>query len=408
MTDFSLPLSVASLPVLHLKPGRQKRLKLGHPWVFSDELKPDNERRTWPAGRLVRVQADDGHFMGVMMFNPNTLIAGRLFIAPEAGNLPETFTSDDLESRLEKALDIRDLLIGVPYYRWIHAEADGLPGMIIDRFDDVLSVQLNCAGADYIWPEVKKIILELIRPQAIILKNDSPSRSQEGLPNSITLDYGTLSGPVELEEYGASFHADLLDGQKTGWFYDQRDNRVLAARFAEGEHVLDTYCYGGGFGIQAALAGAKSVLCVDRSEAALESVKQAALLNDVAEHIETSQGDSFDILPKLIDQNRQFGVVIIDPPAFVKNKKSLPQGLRAYRKLAKLATKLVKPGGTLFAASCSYHVPTPQFHEAVSKGISDTHRSARLLYTTGAAPDHPVHPHLPESAYLSGLLFHVD
>jgi 23S rRNA (cytosine1962-C5)-methyltransferase len=217
-----------------------------------------------------------------------------------------------------------------------------------------------------------------------------------------------LDGPVALVENGARFVVDPLGGQKTGWFYDQRDSRAFVARLSGGARVLDAYCYGGGFGITAALAGASAVTLLDRSEPALRAAMRSAEANGVAARCVAVQKDVFDALDAMRDAQDSFEVVVVDPPAFAKSRKDLPAALRGYRKLARQAATLVSPGGILFAASCSHNAGLADFAEAVSRGLNDAGRTGRILRTAGAGPDHPVHPMLPESAYLKSLTLALD
>jgi len=249
---------------------------------------------------------------------------------------------------------------------------------------------------------------EVFAPAAIVLRNDSPARTLEGLETGVRLARGTLSGPVELEENGARFLADPLGGQKTGWFFDQRDNRAFVARLASGRTAIDVYTHTGGFGIQMALAGATQVTLVDRSASALETASAAAALNGVAGRLAFRKADAFDELQRLRDRGESFGVVVIDPPAFVKSKKDLKAGAQGYRKLARLAARIVEPGGILLAASCSHHVDAVLFADLVARGLTDAGRTGRILRQAGAGPDHPVHPLLPESAYLKAIALQLD
>ena len=303
---------------------------------------------------------------------------------------------------------MRHRLYAEPYYRLIHAEADGLPGIILDRFGDVLSCQINTAGMALLEEELLAACRDVLQPRAIVLRNDTAARGLEGLAGEERVASGALAPPVEIAENGARFLIDPLGGQKTGWFYDQRENRRLASRFASGGRVLDLYCFSGGFGILAALSGADQVLAVDRSESALQLAARSAELNGVGERCRFAKGDGFEELERLHGQGERFDLVIADPPAFARAKKDLGPALRGYRKLARLAASLVARGGTLFIASCSHQVETEAFAEAVRHGLQDAQREGRIIATTGAAPDHPVHPFLPESAYLKAQLVALD
>jgi 23S rRNA (cytosine1962-C5)-methyltransferase len=290
----------------------------------------------------------------------------------------------------------------------IHAEADGLPAIIVDRMGDVLVVQLNAAGPDCATQDLIAALISTLNPKAIVLKNDSPARLQEGLSQETHLAYGELCGPVELVENGARFLIDPLEGQKTGWFYDQRDSRAFVARFAAGAKILDAYCYGGGFGITAAIAGAASVTLLDRSATALEAAGRSATLNDVSGRCTTHQQEVFEALDAMAAAGERYDVVVVDPPAFAKSRKDIPVAVKGYRKMVRQAAELLTPGGILFAASCSHNVGVEEFAEAVARGLDDAGRAGRILRQAGAGPDHPVHPMLPESAYLKSLTLALD
>ena len=387
-----------------LQPGGDKRAMLGHPWIFSNELVMDGAAKSLLPGQIVTLVRADGRPLGAAFFNAHSLIAARLLTRDADRPIDEVF----LQRRLERALKLRERLIGAPYYRLVHAEADGIPGCIIDRFGDVVVVEPNTAGADALIEPLVAALDRLLKPRAIVVSGDGPARTLEGLAPVHRMAKGTLHGALEIAEHGARFLADLAEGQKTGWFFDQRDNRVLAARFAQDADVLDLYSYSGGFGVQAARHGAKSVLSVDRSQPALDLARRAATLNAVGERLATEAAEAFEFLESAGGEHRTFDMVMADPPAFVKSKKDFHQGARAYRKLARLAASRVRSGGFLFLASCSYNMPAEEFRAQVARGLHEAGRSGRILYATGAAPDHPVHPMLPESAYLKALLLQVD
>jgi 23S rRNA (cytosine1962-C5)-methyltransferase len=277
--------------------------------------------------------------------------------------------------------------------------------VIVDRFGDVLVVEINTAGIDRLDAEFLAACEDVLHPRAIVLRNDSSSRGLEGLELGQRV-VGELNGPIAVEENGARFLADPVGGQKTGWFYDQRENRRVVAALASGARVLDCYCFSGGFSIAAALAGAREVVGIDRSEPALALAQQAAALNNVA--VQFERAEVFEKLEALAAAKERFDIVIADPPAFVKSRKDVGPGLRGYRKLARLAASLVAPGGFLFIASCSHNVEVESFAEAVRRGLHDASRTGRILSSSGAAPDHPVHPALPESAYLKAQLLSLD
>ncbi len=397
-------ISADARPALRLNPGAPRRAMSGHPWIFSNEVQMTPALKALEPGTTVRVLADDGRAIGTALFNPHTLIAARLVERdPEA-----VIDRDFLGRRIARALALRGKLLPVPYYRLVHAEADGLPGTVIDRFGDVLVVQANTAGMERLTGELLGALDDVLAPRTVLLRNDSAARGLEGLESYVRVVKGSLDGPIPLVENGARFLADPREGQKTGWFFDQRDNRAAVARLAEGARVLDLYAYCGGFAVQAALAGAADVTAVDRSQPALDLAAQAAELNGVARRCAFRRAEVFEELQRLADARERFGVVIADPPAFIKSKKDLHQGARAYRKLARLAAGLVGPEGFLFVASCSHHIDMAGFAAELRHGLAAAGRSGRVLLSSGAAADHPVHPFLPESAYLKGMLLQLD
>jgi len=394
----------AARPIVRLLPGHDKRVALGHPWIFSNEIAMDAAAKALPPGILVNLVTANGKNLGVGTFNPHTLIAARL-LSRDIGTRVDTRF---FVMRLERALGLRRRLYDAPYYRVIHAEADGLPGLVLDRFGDVLACQINTAGLERLEDDLIAAMKEVLAPRAIVLRNDTAARALEGLAGEERVAFGELAPPVEIVENGARFLIDPIAGQKTGWFYDQRENRRFVARLAAGARVLDLYCFGGGFGIEAALAGADEVLALDRSEAALEWAAASAKLNGVDQRCRFLRGEAFAELERLHAQGERFDIVIADPPAFARSKKDLGPALRGYRKLARLAAALVAKGGVLFIASCSHQVEAEAFAQEVRRGIHDAQREGRVIASSGAAPDHPVHPFLPESAYLKAETLVLD
>jgi 23S rRNA (cytosine1962-C5)-methyltransferase len=394
----------AGRPVVTLQPGGHRRAEGGHPWVYSNEIVMDAAARALAPGALVTLRRADARPFGVATFNPHTLIAARLLDRDAGREIGRRF----FLRRLERALKLRERLYDKSCYRLVHAEGDGLPGLIIDRLGGVLVVQANTAGMDRLQQFVIEALRTLLSPAAIVLRNDSAARGLEGLPPEVKLTAGTVDGPVPVEEDGAVFLADVIAGQKTGWFFDQRDNRAFVAGLAAGARVLDLYCYSGGFGVAAARRGAASVLGIDRSEPALALAAEAARRNEVAECCEFRRAEVFAEAARLTSQGERFDTVIADPPAFARSKRDAPAALRGYRKLARLAAQLTAPGGFLFLASCSHNVEAADFAEAVRHGLVDAGRGARILRSSGAGPDHPVHPALPETAYLKTLTLTLD
>lgn len=398
------PSPPSALAAVRLQPGREKRVLAGHPWVFSNEIAMDSDAKAVPLGGLVRLESAHGKPLGVAGFNRHALIAARLLSRDPDAVIDAGF----LAERLSAALALRETLFDRPFYRLVHAEADGLPGLIVDRYGDVAVVQANSAMMEALEASLLEAIRRVLSPRTIVLRNDSSARALEGLEAEIRTVGELPDGAIELEENGARFLADPAAGQKTGWFFDQRDNRAFAAKLARGRSVVDIYTHTGGFAIQAALGGAESVLAVDRSAPALDLAARAAALNGVAERFETRKGEAFGELERLRDQGRSFGLVVIDPPAFVKSKKDLKAGAQGYRKLARLAARIVEPGGFLLAASCSHHVDPAMFADQVARGLTDAGRTGRILRQSGPGPDHPIHPMLPESAYLKAVTLALD
>jgi 23S rRNA (cytosine1962-C5)-methyltransferase len=395
-------LAQKKLPSVLLRAGEDRRVRAGHPWAFSNEILMDAETKAIPPGSLAILRAPGGEALGLVTFNPHSLIAARVLSTNPEATVDALF----LGRRLAQAAALRDRLVGVPYYRLVHAEADGLPGVIIDRFGDALVVQVNTAGMELLTPVLLEALEAELSPSTIVLKNDSPVRELEGLKCGTAVVKGDASRPIELIENDARFVADLSGGQKTGWFYDQRDNRRFMAGLSKGVSVLDVYSYSGGFGVLAARRGAASVVCVDRSQPALDAARAAASLNGVDKVMSFEKSEAFDALEKL--GGRSFDVVICDPPAFVKSRKDLKTGAQGYRKLVRLAAPLVASGGFFFVASCSHLVDPPLFAEQVRRGLRDAGRGGRILRSSGAALDHPVHPGLPETAYLKALTLQLD
>ncbi|MBW8271040.1 class I SAM-dependent rRNA methyltransferase [Caldovatus aquaticus] len=392
-------------PVIRLLPGRDRRVKAGHPWAFSNEIAMDAAARAVPPGSVVRLVGDDGLVHGAWHFNPHSLIAARrLDRDPEAAIDAAWF-----RARLAACLALRERLYPTPFYRLVHAEADGLPGLVVDRYGDALALQANTAGMERATPALVEALAALLAPRAIVARNDAAVRRLEGLAEEVRPLHGTAEGGATVEEGGLRFPVNLLGGQKTGWFYDQRENRDRVAPLAAGAEVLDAFAHTGAFGLRCAAAGARRVTLLESSAPALALAAEAARANGLAGRIETIRADAMEELARLAEAGRRFGLVIADPPAFAKSRKDHGPALRGYAKLARRAAALVAPGGFLFLASCSHHVAPGEFAEAVLHGLWRARRreTARILFQGGAGPDHPVHPLLPESAYLKAMLLHL-
>jgi 23S rRNA (cytosine1962-C5)-methyltransferase len=393
-----------SRPAIVLLPGRHKRAEGGHPWIYSNEVRMDPPAKELAPGTLVTVRRADDSALGVAMFNPHSLVAAR-FLDRDAGRaIGRRFFA----RRLERALRLRDRLFEQPYYRLVHAEADGLPGLVIDRFAGVLVAQLNAAGIARLEPLVLEALDALLVAETIVLRNDSPARALEGLAPETRVAKGTVSGSVVVRENGIEFQADPLAGQKTGWFFDQRDNRRFVAALAHDMRVLDLYCFNGAFSVQTARAGAAAVLGIDSSAPALALAGASAARNGLGEICSFRRGEAFAEAARLAAAGERFDIVIADPPAFAKSRKDVPAALRGYRKLTRLAASVTASGGLLFLACCSHNVTEVEFAEAVRRGLSDAGRGARILRIAGADADHPIHPALPETAYLKAMTLGLD
>jgi 23S rRNA (cytosine1962-C5)-methyltransferase len=387
-------------PTLRLNPGQGRRLRAGSPWVFSNEIAMKPEYRQMAPGGLVRIEGDEGTRFGTFMFNPHSLIAARLLDRDPAAPIDV----DWLCTRLREAIALRERVCDTAFHRLVHAEADRLPGLVIDRYDDVAVLQANTAGMDRLTPLIVEALTGLLPLRAVVARNDSTVRRQEGLGEDVALLFGD-DARTDVVEGGVRFPIDPLSGQKTGWFFDQRPNRDRVAALAEGVRVLDVFSHVGAFGLRCALAGAREVTLVDSSAAALAHAEQAAALNGVAERVHVRREDAFEAMTTLAGE--RFDIVVCDPPAFAKSRKDADAGLRAYGRMARLAAPLVAPGGFLFVASGSYHAALEPWTAQIAFGLHRARREGRILFTAGAGPDHPVHPHLPETAYLKSQLIQV-
>ncbi len=389
-------------PLIRIRGGHDKRLRSGSPWVYSNELDLNAEAKALPPGSIVGI-SDGRHMLGLAHFNPNTLVAARILSRRNDSKIDRKF----IERRLKRAVALRERTIEAPYYRVVHAEGDALPGLIVDRYGDIVVVQINTAGMEALRDDVLSAIDRVLAPKTVVLRNDSIGRTLEGLDREPVVAKGKLEGPVELIENDLTFYADCAAGQKTGWYFDQRLNRAFASRLARGKDVLDLYAHSGGFALNALANGAKSALAVDRSAPALELAKASATQQKATE-FETKTSEVPAALEELRGAKRKFGLVVADPPAFVPTKKDLSQGLRAYRRLASTAATVVEEGGILAIACCSHNVGRDLFLRETYAGIRAAGRGAWLVHEAGAGPDHPIHPALPETGYLKFFVYALD
>lgn len=394
--------SGVDLPVLTLKPHEERRLQAGHLWIFSNEIDVAATPLTrFEPGTHVQVRSSRGKFMGYAYVNPRTLISARLLGREEAHPPGRSL----LVYRLRVALSLRERLGRGPFYRLVYGESDLLPGLVVDRYDDVLVVQIGTAGMEALKDDIVAALVKVVKPRAILFKNDAGMRELEGLPLYVESALGEVPETIEVPEGGVRFRVPLAGGQKTGWFFDQAANRALVAGYARGARVLDVCSYVGGFGLQAAKAGASEVMCVDASAQALEFASATAAAEGLP--LVTRKGDAFDVLAELLAARERFDVVVVDPPAFIKRKKDHPQGVAAYRRLNQLAMQLLGKDGLLMSCSCSYHLASDELSDAIQRGARHLDRFAQILHVGGQGPDHPVHPAIMETRYLKAFLCRV-
>ena len=394
--------AAAQLPALRLKRNEDRRLHAGHLWVFSNEVDTQQTPLTkFEAGELVRVFAHNDRALGLAYVNPQSLISARLL---ETWKLPDTAW---FAARIRIALTLRERLYAQPYYRVVHGEADGLPGLVIDRYGEQSVVQIGTAGMERLKPQIQEAVLQVLNSETLLFKNDGAARSLEGLAAYVEVVKGKLHDEAAVIEGGLRFSVPLGEGQKTGWFFDQAANRAALTKYVKkNARVLDVFSYVGAWGARAARDGAAAVLCVDSSASALELAAKNADRNSLK--IGTRKGDAFEVLDALAREGERFDIVILDPPAFAKRKKDLPKALAAYKRLNQLAVRLLDSDGILVSCSCSYHVSAAELQEAIAKAARGADRRLQLLEMGGQAPDHPVHPAIAETRYLKAYFCRVS
>lgn len=390
-------------PTVRLRPGKGARLRAGAPWVFADEVVMDRRTRKIPPGTLVRLTDEERQPLGLAAFNAESRIALRLIDPDSEAVIDRAWFA----RRLDRALALRRTLFDAPPFRLVHAEADGLPGVIVDHFGPAAVVQPNAAWADRLATELAEAVAAVTGAASVVIGGQGRSRGLEGLPPRLEVIGAPLPGPLPVRMNGATYLADLTGGQKTGLFLDQRPNHAFAARLGRGRRMLDLFSHVGGFALAALVAGAESALAVDGSEPALALAREGARLSGVADRLETRRADAFDALRALAAEGAGFGLVVADPPAFAPSRDALQAGLRAYRKLARLAAPLVAPDGFLVLCSCSHAVDPAAFRAASLRGIAEAGRTAQILHCGEAGPDHPVHPALAETSYLKALFLRL-
>lgn len=401
MTTTAIPIA---FPVLRLKKNEERRLRAGHLWVFSNEIDiAETPLKGLVPGVQVNIQDSRGKPLGTAFANPNALICARLYSRDADRQCDESL----IVHRLNVALSLRQKMYAEPYYRLVYGDSDGLSGLVVDRYGEILVVQIATAGMESLRDQVLAALIRVIKPQGILMRNDSGVRAFEQLSEEIAVVYGEVPDIVELIENGVRFGAPVKEGQKTGWFYDHRDNRARLMAMAKNARVLDVFSYVGGWGVQAAVGGAKEVLCVDSSALALAQVAGNAGRNGVADRVKTRQGDAFDVMKTLHDEGERFDIVVLDPPAFIKRRKDVDTGTAAYRKLNDLAIRLLARDGYLVSASCSMHLEKAALLDILRASGRHLDRNVQVLAQGGQGADHPVIPAIPETDYLKAFFARV-
>jgi 23S rRNA (cytosine1962-C5)-methyltransferase len=405
MSDLS---NAAELPALRLKRNEDRRLHAGHLWIFSNEVDTQQTPLTkFKAGELVRVLAHNDRALGVAYVNPQSLISARML---GTWKIPDAAW---LAARIRTALSLRERLYAAPYYRLLYGESDGVPGLVVDRYGSACVVQIGTAGMEKLKPQIQQALEQVLRCEALLFKNDGSTRDMEGLPSYVEAAKGRFDELSLVVEDGLEFQAPLAEGQKTGWFFDQAANRRALTKYVRKDaRVLDVFSYVGAWGVRAAHSGAREVLCVDSSAAALELAQSNAERNRVngptGGKLTTVRGDAFDVLEDLAKKGARFDLVVVDPPAFAKRKKDVPKALAAYKRLNQLAMQVIADEGILVSCSCSYHVSAEELQDAIAKAARSADRHLQILEVGGQAPDHPVHPAIPETRYLKTYFCRVN
>lgn len=387
-----------------LNAGSERRLKAGHLWIYSNEIDTrQSPLKQYVAGEQVVVQDARGKALGIAYVNPANLICGRLVSRDTRYPLDRSL----LVHRLKVALGLREMHFPTPCYRLVYGESDGLPGLVIDRFFDLFVVQISTAGMEAVRDAIVEALNKVFQPQAILFRNDGKMRAMEGLDSYIEVLQGEVPELAPLEENGVRLVAPVLDGQKTGWFYDHRDNRARMMQLVKGKRVLDLFSYVGGWGAQALAAGASEVVCVDASQTALDVAAENARLNQGEMRFKGLRGDAFDICKALIAEGEKFDLVITDPPAFIQRRKDIRNGERAYSRINNFAMRLLAKEGVLIAGSCSMHLTRDSLVDILRGNTRELDRSGQLFIQGHQGADHPVHPAIPETEYLKACFLRV-
>ncbi len=392
-------------PEIRFRPNKSpQRVRHGFPWAYDNEIVTDRRTKKIDAGTICDLLDTDKNFVAQVAFHPGSKIACRVLERDRSASIDAAW----LAAKLRFALAHRERMFETPFYRLVHAEADGLPGLIIDRFGDVLVVQPNAAWIDALMDELADAIVQVFGDITIIKNASGRARGLEGLSDESAVLRGSVDGAIAVSMNGATYMADVLGGQKTGLFFDQRPNHAFAAELAQGGDVLDVFSHVGGFSLAALAGGASTALAVDGSAPALDLAAQGAEKSGFSDRFDTRKGDAFEVMTALANEGRSFDVVVCDPPAFAPAKPALQAGLRAYEKVARMGAALVRPGGYLVLCSCSHAADLSSFRQASLRGIGKGGRVGQIVHTGFAGADHPVHPNLAETAYLKSLFLRLQ
>ena len=385
-----------------LKSREEARVLRGHKWIFSNEIdKLLGEPR---AGGIVEIVRQNGKFVGLGCYNPHSLIAVRLLTTQR-----EPIDRSFFIARLRRALLLRKRLYpDNESFRLVHGESDDLPGLIIDKYEDCFALQTLCLGIDMMKDQICDALEELFHPRSIIERNESHLREREGLPMRSGVLRGEAPGPIRIQEAGIVFEVNPSGGHKTGFYFDQRENRLYMRRFAAGSRVLDAYCHDGGFAMHSVAGGAAAVLGLDISADSIERARNNALINGLESRCQFETIDAGPALESLQVRQERFDVVILDPPSFTRTRKNVPAAKKGYEEINRKAIRVLRRGGILATASCSFHITDETFLESIKEAAFKVDRVLRLLEWRSQAPDHPTLPSMPETRYLKFGVFQVD
>jgi len=392
---------MSPLPILVIKAHAARRLKTGHPWIFSNEL--TRLPKELEPGQPVDIQNHRREWIGRGYFNPRSLIAVRL-VHRERIEINEDF----LRQKISGAQSLRKRWNGdEEAYRVVFGESDGLPGLILDRYGPVCVAQFLTAGMDRLTEPVLRVILKQFQPAAVVARNDTAGRALEGLPQEKRLLYGTLPSPLVIQKNGLSFEVDVWEGQKTGFFLDQSENYRCLDGMVQGARVLDAFCYTGAWGLHAARYGAREVIGLDSSRKAVHDAQRNAQRNGLDSVCTFLQEDVFEGLRRLCNAKERFDRIILDPPAFAKSRQKVKEASRGYKEINRLAMTLLSPGGILITCSCSHLVSHETFREILVSAAADSKRSFFITAWLTQGRDHPIDLAIPETQYLKCVFLQV-